>query len=421
MDPIFEDDSMDGVDHNEDAADESTAQSLAPEAQPNIKECLIDGQLVNLPSQLCEDASVLSEMLSCDLLEEVLSTEQKQQLQSLMPAFELDIEAEHQKTWRMLFSKENFSFGNPVEKFCRDLETGAYNPDTIHIRKLYKKLQRKHVKQEQRSYYLGLLQNVVVSRQQLIENAVQLPPGNRMIYSSSFKSVTPCSFRPGQSVRIPTSSGLKKPSNSKSCVLATEERVRKRYFDELRALDCYSSDDDIYPEGPPAPISKKQRRHLCTVQGSMSCDIRPVQSTLTQEIYNRLIVIDKPDKPIDEDVNKVKGCAANGDIAKPQETLSSRKPTDVKRDDWRPVVDILSRVSASKNPYDINEETFKLMMARHRTLRKEGRLTVEFDVGETKVEDVGERVRLCTLNKKLPTTKVFEMPKKKVVLLFFLV
>ena len=63
----------------------------------------------------------------------------------------------------------------------------------------------------------------------------------------------------------------------------------------------------------------------------MSCDIRPVQSTLTHEIYNRLIVIDKPDKPTEEDVNRTKGCAANGDVAKSQE-MPSRKPADVKRD-----------------------------------------------------------------------------------------
>lgn len=204
---------------------------------------------------------------------------------------------------------------------------------------------------------------------------------------------------------MPTACGPKKPSCSKSSVLTTEERVRKRYFDELRAIDCYSSDDDNYPEGPPAPISKKQRRHLCTVQGSMSCDMKPIQSTLSHEIYNRPIVIDKP---IDEDASRIK--APNGDVAGKE--ASSRKPADA----WRPVLDILSRVSAAKNPYDVNEETLKLMMARHRTLRKEGKLSAEFDLNDTKVEEVGERVRQCTLNKKLPPVKVFEMPKKKVCL-----
>lgn len=187
--------------------------------------------------------------------------------------------------------------------------------------------------------------------------------------------------------------------------------MRKRYFDELRAIDCYSSEDENYPEGPPAQISKKQRRHLCTVQGSMSCDIKPIQSTLTHEIYNRPIVIDKPDRPIDEDASRIKGCAPNGDVVLGKEA-PSRKPADA----WRPVIDILSRVSASKNPYDVNEETFKLMIARHRTLRKEGKLSAEFELGDIKIEEVGERVRLCTLSKKLPPVKVFEMPKKKVSL-----
>lgn len=181
MDPIFEDESMDGVDHSEEVPDESVTQSQ-PQDQHHIREYLIEGQSIKLPSQICEDSSILSEMLSCDLLEEALRPEEKQQLMSLMPSFEHNNEVEQQNTWNMLFTKQNVTFGNPIEKFGKTLESGDYDPESVKIRKLHQRLQQKFAKQEQRSYYFNLLQNVIVSRQQLIETAVQLPPGNDICF-----------------------------------------------------------------------------------------------------------------------------------------------------------------------------------------------------------------------------------------------
>lgn len=171
MDPLFEDDSMDALAPE---LDGSSFQHI----QPLMETCLIDGETVVLPSQVCEDAAILNEMLSPDLLGQVLTKEDVQHLQAYLPDFGPGSERERQRTWEMLFTGKNFAFGNPTENFAWKMESGLFNPDIAQTRKLFLELQRRNVKREQRSYYFNLLQNILVSRQQLLEAASQLPPGN---------------------------------------------------------------------------------------------------------------------------------------------------------------------------------------------------------------------------------------------------
>ena len=225
----------------------------------------------------------------------------------------------------------------------------------------------------------------------------------------------------GQTARVHTTPGNNKiPAGAKTNNLLTDERVRKRYFDELKAIDCFSSEDDNYPEGPPPPLSKKQRRHLGSIQGSLSCDIKPVQSTLTQNIYNQPVVVDnKLDKTLEEEPSrsKISGPSGEGSCSKQAADGLPRKAGDSKRfsEDFKPCIDVLSRVSGSKNVYEVNEETFKLMLSRHRTSKREGKHVPESDPKDTCLEDIGQRVRMCSLNKRPPPPKIIESPKKNKV------
>lgn len=210
MDPLFEDESMDVL-AQEDGLTETPFQNHHSHyTQSLLETCSVEGENVVLPTQICENASVLTEMLSSDLLSEVLTLEDVQHLHSYLPAFKIDLESEREITWRMLFSKQNFMFGNPVENFSRKMECGLYNPDIAQTRNLFQKLQRKNVKREQRNYYFNLLQSVIMSRQQLIEAACQLPPGNianqyisrrlkvNMFWFSIFRTNCSCATCTGQ-------------------------------------------------------------------------------------------------------------------------------------------------------------------------------------------------------------------------------
>ena len=172
MDPLFEDDSLDILSHGSELGALSFQHN-----QPLMETCLVEDEPLVLPSHICEDAAILTEMLSSDLLSQVLSPEDVRHLNLYLPDFGPDKEEERRRTWLMLFSGQNFHFGNPVQTFAWSMESGLYNPDIAQTRKLFLKLQRSNANREKRNYYFNLLQNVLVSRQRLIEAASQLPPG----------------------------------------------------------------------------------------------------------------------------------------------------------------------------------------------------------------------------------------------------
>ena len=182
MEPLFEDDSMDILIQDAQGLGDEVFQPQDPAShfsQPSLEVCCVDGESIVLPSQVCENAAILTEMLSSDLLSQVLTCEDVLQLQPYLPEFsDCDLLSERQKTWDMLFSHQNFKFGSPVTNFSRQMESGLFNPDIAQTRQLFLNLERQNVKKEQRNYYFNLLQKVIVSRQQLIEAASQLPPGN---------------------------------------------------------------------------------------------------------------------------------------------------------------------------------------------------------------------------------------------------
>lgn len=218
---------------------------------------------------------------------------------------------------------------------------------------------------------------------------------------------------------LQSSNKLFSSTSSRTNHLQTDERVRKRYFDELKALDCLSSEDDNYPEGPPPPLSKKQRRHLGSIQGSLSSDIRPIQSTLTHSIYNQLVVVDnKLDKSVDDEFTqkqtKIPGPSGDGSSGKLSVEINARRSVDTRRavEEFKPVLDVLSRVSGSKNMYDVNEETYKVMLSKHRTAKREGKLVFDKEIKDTRLEDIAQRVRFCSLNKRPPAPKVVDSPRK---------
>ena len=174
---------------------------------------------------------------------------------------------------------------------------------------------------------------------------------------------------PGQFIRVPDSSFSKPSPGTKSSALMTDERVRKRYFDELAAIDANSSEDENYPVGPPASLSKKQRRHLSSIQASLGSEFKPIQSTLTQHIYNKLVVVDGKAEKGDEESARPKTSCHGNDVKK---TLSEhlKKGGELRRNVEPAVLDVLSRVSGSKNVYDINEEMYKSFLIRHYALKK---------------------------------------------------
>lgn len=190
MDTLFEDDSIMDVIQvaGSDQLVETTPLDVFnledSDSHFPVEVCVVDGEQLVLPSKVCENVDIFMEMLSVESLVEVLTPEDVEHLQSYLPHFGEDDEEQKVLTWDMLFSGQNFKYGNPVINFCHKVEAGWYNPEIVQTRKLFNKMHEANVGREQKNYYLKLLQSVIVSRQQLVEAASQLPPGNRITDTS---------------------------------------------------------------------------------------------------------------------------------------------------------------------------------------------------------------------------------------------
>jgi hypothetical protein len=157
----------------------------------------------------------------------------------------------------------------------------------------------------------------------------------------------------------------------------------------------------------------------------LSCDIKPIQSTFTQNIYNHLVVVEnKLDKTLDDEPTRSKVPGPSNELFSGKLSVDSysRRSGDARRvnEDFKPVLDVASRVSSSKNVYEVNEETYKVMLSRHRSSKREGKLSLDKELKDTSLEDIGQRVRMCILNKRPPAPKVLESPKRNKVIQYFL-
>jgi len=267
------------------------------EASQRLEEVNICGTHLQIPQGLCEDADAFREIFSKDTWNR-FSEQHRQHLMNFLPSFPINDVGEKEKTLDVLFSHKNMRFGNPLTDFFDKLKAGNFRPDIRTMRKLIKKAQYREYRNQQRRYYFSLMKSLLVSRMKLLETASKGSPGSIL--------------RPEKSTSAPP-----RPS-------PIHQRVRRRYFQELTAVweevgnTNLSSDDDNYPEGPPASLNKKQKKQLASLENSLSPDLPPVVSTLAS------------------------------------------KPSGL---------DLEQRVTPSHNPYDITDDAYREMLINHRKRR----------------------------------------------------
>ncbi|KAG8229899.1 hypothetical protein J437_LFUL009763 [Ladona fulva] len=123
-------------------------------------------------------------------------------------------------------------------------------------------------------------------------------------------------------------------------------KTRKHYFRELAAIreevgeSSQSSEDENYPEGPPPKLSKKQKKQLAALETSFSPEMKLVTSTLAS-------------KPVGFDLE--------------------------------------SNVTATYNPYEITDESYKAMLVKHKRRRSAGDDHPELNTRGIMMQDVALR------------------------------
>ncbi|KAK5643642.1 hypothetical protein RI129_007487 [Pyrocoelia pectoralis] len=219
------------------------------------------GVRIQLPQGLCERKDIFNEFFSASTWN-LLSEEHKQHLNSFLPTFPENDEHEKAVTLSNLFNNEIFRFSSPLTQFHEHLKAGHYRPDIAKMRLLIRKAERKEAKFRHKLYRERLKEDVIESKNKLLNLVKNLPPGvePRMekLSSTTPSYVNPISFR-----------------------------TKRRYFQELSALrekvdETGFSSDENYPEGPPTPLSRKQKRHLNAIKNSALNNGRVVSTLATK-------------------------------------------------------------------------------------------------------------------------------------------
>nr|XP_045623906.1 nuclear factor related to kappa-B-binding protein-like isoform X2 [Procambarus clarkii] len=222
------------------------------------------GVSLEIPSEICQDISLLFEILSPDTWNNHLTDEHREMLMGYLPEFPHNDLEEKTRTLEMFFMDENFRYGTPLRLFHEQLCKGFFNPEISKMRAIHKKIMYREYRYRQKQYLHHTLEEVLVRRKRVLDIVSNMPPDDIP--------------------KIPRLTPLH--NKKKSSRTSIEYCTKKRYFRELAAIRAEvggdtsdTSEDEIYPEGPGASLNKKQRRQLGGLEGSLPPDLLPVRAT----------------------------------------------------------------------------------------------------------------------------------------------
>ena len=199
----------------------------------------------HLPKDLCENPAIFKEFFSIDTWNHLPDDVQNSLASNLLPNFSENDDYEKQVTIQKLFSNDIVRFGQtPLQSFQVNLEDGNYRPDIAKLNNSLKKAQEREHKFQECERISRLAKNLMISREKLLRSAYSLPAGGITKVSRSVSTI---------------------PKLSSS---AAASRAKKRYFQEINSiseelgLNPQLSEDENYPEGPPIPLTRKQKKLL---------------------------------------------------------------------------------------------------------------------------------------------------------------
>ncbi|RZC39742.1 nuclear factor related to kappa-B-binding protein, partial [Asbolus verrucosus] len=299
--------------------DTSSDYSTESSDDDGMETAEINGTKLQLPQGLCERKDIFHTVLSSDTWN-ALSDLNKQHLQTLLPNFPENDEEEKNKTLQKLFDCEIFRFSNPLEKFHEDLKAGYFRPDIANMRRIIKKAQKKEAIYRYRKFREKLKQDVIESQRKLVNQINNLPPG-----------VEPKI----EKVHDPNLNYI-------------VHRTKRRYYQILASIqakteDNYCSPDENYPEGPPVPLSRKQRRHLNSIRNNYTSNSDIYISTMSTK--------------------------SNG-------------------------LDLEKYITPLRNPFYITDETYKNLLSQHKRRKLERCDDPEYNTKGINLTDIVNRTQL---------------------------
>ncbi|XP_070551804.1 nuclear factor related to kappa-B-binding protein-like [Ptychodera flava] len=141
-----------------------------------MEACLFGKEEVMLPEELIEKAEIFNQVVTMETWTDVLTPQQRQDLSKFLPTFQENDEEEKETTLRRLFQGDNFKFGNPLKQFFSLLKEGYLSPNVARYAELCRKAKFKEYKYFQQRYYHRLMQDILISRQKLLDAASGIGP-----------------------------------------------------------------------------------------------------------------------------------------------------------------------------------------------------------------------------------------------------
>lgn len=133
--------------------------------------CILNGEEVELPDDLIQSESVFKSVVSQETWE-ALSESEKKQLLTFLPDCE-----ESEENIKALFSgDDHFIFGNPISLAYEKLKDGLLLSSVMKLGEKCRKLKYKNYKMKQKEYYKNLLQQIIVSRQIVLDKIYKSGP-----------------------------------------------------------------------------------------------------------------------------------------------------------------------------------------------------------------------------------------------------
>ncbi|XP_070773578.1 nuclear factor related to kappa-B-binding protein [Enoplosus armatus] len=224
------------------------------------EECLLGNCRVNLPEDLLEDPEVFFSVMSESTWSEVLSDSQRQHLRQFLPQFPDNNVAEQDSTISDLFNNSNFNFGNPLHLAQKLFRDGYFNPEVVKYRQLCAKSQRKRQLYSLQQYYHRLLKQILVSRKELLEFAVQ----------------NGLDFPPKRKLPTKTHAEMREPR-----VRRRLSRILKEVKTECGDSNASSDDDDIslWTPAPQSPSSPTPTVSLRVLPSLSTQDMKTTEKT----------------------------------------------------------------------------------------------------------------------------------------------
>lgn len=239
-------------------ASSSDSESNSESSNVVLEPARILKQHLDLPKGLCDNVNIFNEFFSLDTWNN-LPEPIKDHLVNFLPNFSPDPlinRHEQNTTIEQFFKHEIHRFdASPLRDFQKNLEEGNFQPDISRLRSNIQKSLRREQKFQECEYLSRLAKSLALSRERLLKAAYDSPCGATLKVERVFH-------------------GTNKLSTS-----AAAMRAKKRYFQDITTisedvgLNPTLSDDENYPEGPPAQLSRKQRRHLSGIQVSLMVEI----------------------------------------------------------------------------------------------------------------------------------------------------